>query len=260
MHKEELKDEIKALFIDGTENEFLNHFTSRFPRLLVHCYNAVENEARDLLAEYFYLNEEKLAAKPAMNSRKLEAATTPVAAKQGEALVRALSLNVSEIADKAMTPVDPIETSAWELRAVTVAKSFKDTIGLKLEGSELTINCHDVITFPETIINLNTLKIFGISNLFMEKNKLFTKFLQRNGSNVTQLELNESSLTFESVNKIFHSLPKLKTTQYDRFKFNVQNTKPTLILEVLDENGFVNIKLLKKITKECLEVLKKKTL
>ena len=54
MHKEELKDTIKDLFGEGTESNFLSYFTSKYPRLLVYCYNAVEKEARDLLAEYFY--------------------------------------------------------------------------------------------------------------------------------------------------------------------------------------------------------------
>ena len=199
MNKEELKDKNKFLFEDGTESEFLNYFTSIFPRFLAHCYNVVEKEARDLLAVYFHDDA------------------------------------------SAQTPTVAI-----------------DTPGIELKGSKLTINCFDVITFPETIVNLHTLKIFGISNLFMEKKKLFTKFLTRNGSNVTQLELNESSLTFDSVNKVMQKLPNLKTAKYDRVELNVQKTKPTLILEVLDRDGSINIKLLKKITIACLRELKER--
>ena len=63
MHKEELKDTIKDLFGDGTEREFLNYITSRFPRLMVHCYNVVEMVAKDLLEEYFHFNADELAVK-----------------------------------------------------------------------------------------------------------------------------------------------------------------------------------------------------
>ena len=56
MHKEEMKDEVKDSF--GTfESQYLRSLTSKFPRLLVHCYNAVEKEARDLLPKYFHDNE-----------------------------------------------------------------------------------------------------------------------------------------------------------------------------------------------------------
>ena len=54
MHKEELKDVVKELFGNFTEGQYLSYFTSRFPRLLAHCYNAVEKEARGLMAEYFH--------------------------------------------------------------------------------------------------------------------------------------------------------------------------------------------------------------
>ena len=63
MHKEELNDTIKALFGDFTEGEYLNYFTSRYPRLLVHCYNAVEKEARELLSEFFHQSKNELSAK-----------------------------------------------------------------------------------------------------------------------------------------------------------------------------------------------------
>ena len=49
-----MKNGVKALFGAGTEGEFLNYFTLRFPRLLVHCYSSVKKEARDMLKEYFY--------------------------------------------------------------------------------------------------------------------------------------------------------------------------------------------------------------
>ena len=72
MYKIELKDEIKALFGDGTENKYLRYFTSRFPRLLVHCYNAVEKEARDLLAEYFHEDVSAQTPTAAISTRGLE--------------------------------------------------------------------------------------------------------------------------------------------------------------------------------------------
>ena len=69
MHKEELKDVVKELFGYFTEGEYIRYFTSKFPRLLVHCYNAVEKEARDLLAEYFH--EDASAQAPAVAIRTL---------------------------------------------------------------------------------------------------------------------------------------------------------------------------------------------
>ena len=72
MHKEELKDEVKDLFVDFTEGEYLKYFTSRFPRLLVHCYNAVEKEARDLLSEYFHEDASAQAPTVAIGTRGLK--------------------------------------------------------------------------------------------------------------------------------------------------------------------------------------------
>ena len=69
MHKEELKDEVKDLFVAFTEGEYLRYFTSRFPRLLIHCYNAVEKEAKDLQAEYFHEDASAQAQTVAISAR-----------------------------------------------------------------------------------------------------------------------------------------------------------------------------------------------
>ena len=54
MHKMEQKDVVKDLFGNGTESEYLKYFTAKFPKLLVHCYNAM-NDATDLLTENYIL-------------------------------------------------------------------------------------------------------------------------------------------------------------------------------------------------------------
>ena len=54
MHQEELTNSIKNLFGNFTESEYLNYFTSKFPRLLIYCYNTVEEHAIDLFEEYFW--------------------------------------------------------------------------------------------------------------------------------------------------------------------------------------------------------------
>ena len=115
----------------------------------------MEKEAKNLLAEYFYLNAEELAV-----------------------------------------------------------KSVKDTPGLKLEGSKLIIRCQDVLTFPEINIECDILKLFDISHIFIEHNESFSIFLQRNASNVTQLEFFSGSLKFDSVNKILQKLSSLKKIQF----------------------------------------------
>ena len=169
MHKIELKDAIKALFGGFTESEYINYFTSKFPKLLVHCYNAVENEAKDLLAEYFY----------------------------------------QDVSAQAPTAVIDIRC-------------------LRLEGSKLAINCHDVITFPETKIEFCSLKVEVISHLFIEENKSFTNFLQRNASNVTHLEFLLGSLKFDSVDKILQKLPKLKEIQFSHLEYEASKTNQTI--------------------------------
>ena len=169
MHKEELKDEVKDLFVDFTEGKFLNYFTSRFPRLLIHCYNAVEKEARDLLAEYFH------------------------------------------------------EDASAQAPTVAII-----TRGIKLKGSKLTINCNYVITFPEKKVEISALKIEYISHLFIEQNKSFTNFLQRNGSNVTQLVFLSGSLKFDSMNKILQKLPNLKEIEFYLEKYKASKTKQTI--------------------------------
>ena len=63
MHKMDLKDVVKDLLSDETESKYFCNITLRCPKLLVHCYNAVEKEARDLLAEYFHLDANELTAK-----------------------------------------------------------------------------------------------------------------------------------------------------------------------------------------------------
>ena len=169
MHKEELKDEVKDLFGNFTEGEYLNYFTLRFPRLLVHCYNAVEKEARDLLPEYFHEDA---------------SAQAPTAAI--------------------------------------------DTPGLELEGSKLTIDCKDDITFPEKKVEIDILKIKNISHLYIEQNKLFTNFLQRNGSNVTKLELSKGSLKFDSMNKILQNFPNLKKIIFCEVKYETYKKNQTI--------------------------------
>ena len=169
MHKEELKDEVKYLFVNFTEGEYLNHFTSRFPRLLVHCYNAVEQEARDLLAEYFH------------------------------------------------------EDASAQAPTVVIS-----TRGIEFEGSKLTINCEDDITFPEMRVEIDTLEIENISHLFIEQNKLFTNFLQRNASNVTKLDFNQGSLKFDSMNKILQKLPNLKEIQFVEVEYETSKTNQTI--------------------------------
>ena len=72
MHKEQLKDAVKDLFVDFTEGEYFRYFTSKFPRLLVHCYNAVEKEARDLLAEYFHEDASAQAPRAAIGTRGIK--------------------------------------------------------------------------------------------------------------------------------------------------------------------------------------------
>ena len=169
MHKEELKSEIKDLFGDGTESEFLNYFTSRFPRLLVNCYNAVENKARDLLAEYFHLNANEL-----------------------------------------------------------VVKLVNDTNGMKLEGTKLTVECEYITTFPGTKIQFDYLKIEHISMFCMQKIKSFCYFLQRNGSNVTQLKFFSGTLSFYPVDKILQKLPNLMEIKFDGVKYEGFITNQTI--------------------------------
>ena len=169
MHKEELKDAVKDLFGNFTEGEFLRYFTSKFPRLLVHCYNAVEKEARDLLAEYFH--EDASAQAP------------------------------------------------------TAAIGIP---GLELEGSKLTINCNFVITFPEKKIESNTLKIENISHLFIEQNKSFTNFLQKNASNITKLDFNKGSFKFDSMNKCLRKLPNLKEIEFVGVEYEAPKTNQTI--------------------------------
>ena len=169
MHKEELKDVVKDLFGDFTESEYLKYFTSRFPRLLVYCYNVVEKEARDLLVEYFH--EDALAQAP---------------------------------------------TAAIGTRAP------------ELYGSKLTINCKDVITFPDTKVKIDFLMITNISHLFIEQNKSFTNFLQSNGSNVTQLEFDKGFLKFNSMNKILQKLPNLKEIKFKSIRYEASKTNQTI--------------------------------
>ena len=160
MHKERLKDAVKVLFGDGNEREFLYYFTSRFPRLLVHCYNVVEKEASDLLTEYFH-------------------------------------------------------------------QIVMDKLGIESEGSELTKNCQEVITFPQMKTTLlDTLIIRNSSRLFIEDNKSLTDFLQWNGSNVTKLELFSGTLMLESLDKILQKLPNLKEIQFDGVEY--ENSKAVL--------------------------------
>ena len=155
MHKVELKDEIKDLFGNGTEGEFLRYFTSKFPRLLVHCYNAVEKEARDQLTEYVY------------QDASAQASTVVI-----------------------------------------------DTSGPRLEGSKMITNCEDDISFPETKFQFDSLIICNSSRLFIEDNKSFSNFLQKNGSNITQLEFFRGTLKFESLKKILQKLPNLMEIQF----------------------------------------------
>ena len=165
MHKEELKDEVKDLFGNFTESKYLRYFTSRFPRLLIHCYNAVEKEARKLLAEYFHEDV------PAIDTR--------------------------------------------------------DTRDLELEGSNLTINCNEDITFPEKKVEIDTLMIENNSHLYVEQNISFTNFLQRNASNITQLKFLSGSLKFDSMNKILQKLPNLKEIELFDVKFEASKTNQT---------------------------------
>ena len=183
MHKEELKDEVKDLFGDFTESEFLRYFTSRFPRLLVHCYNAVEKKARDLLPEYYHE-----------------------------------------------------DASA---QALTVAIG---TRGIELEGFKLTINCADDITFPGKKIEIDTLKIKNISHLFIEQNKSFTNFLQRNASSITQLEFSIGSLKFDSMNKILQKLPNLKEIKFWNVKYKASKTNQAIQQETC--HNLVELKIL----------------
>ena len=168
MHKEELKDAVKDLFVNFTEGEYLRYFTSRFPRLLVHCYNAVENEAKHLLAEYFH-----------------------------------------------------DDASVQSLTAI-------GSPDITLEGSQLTINCADDITFPEKKVEIDRLVIKNISHLFIEQNKSFTNFLQTNSSNVIQLEFSYGSLKFESMNKILQKFPSLKEVRFNGGEYKASKTNQTI--------------------------------
>ena len=197
MHKEELKDEVKNLFGDFTECEYLNYFTSRFPRLLFHCYNAVEKKATNLLAEYFY------------------------------------------------------EDASAQAQTAAIG-----ICGIELEGSELTINCKDDITFPEKKVEIDTLEIQNISNLFSEQNKSFTNFLQKNASNITKLEFNEGSLKFDSMNKVLQKLPNLQeiefwNVKYEAFKTN-QTIQPTTCKNLVElEIEFAKNSILFQAFQEC---------
>ena len=178
MHIIEMKDAIKALFGEGTESEFFNYFTLRFPRLLMHCYNAVEVEARHLLPEYF--------------------------------------------------PLIPEPSGAVKGPGLKANEAFTQTPGIDLEGSKMIIRCIEVTTFPESKVHFEFLELKYIYYLFVERNKSFPNFLQRNGSNVTQLEFSSGSLKFESVNKILEKLPNLKKIQFDDVAYEASRTKQTI--------------------------------
>lgn len=162
------------MFGKFTEAEYLNYFTARFPRLLIHCYNSVEREARDLFGEYFH---------------KTEAPTAALA----------------------------------KIQAV------KDEDIFQLIGSRLIIDCgKKVITFPETRVQFDALEIENISHLLIKGKKSFINFLQKNGSNVTQLEILRGSLKFESLNEILLKLPQLQTIKLYDIAYEASKTKPTI--------------------------------
>ena len=158
------------MFGDFTETEYLNYFTTRFPRLLVHCYSSVENEARDLLEEYFHKDE---------------------------------------------APAVPLT-------------GIINTPDLQLEGSKLNIKCRDVITFPDTKVMFDTLKIDAISHLFIKGKKSFTNFLQNNGSAVTQLTFTKGTLKFDSMNKILQKLPNLQIIQFECLSYETPKKKTSI--------------------------------
>ena len=87
--------------------------------------------------------------------------------------------------------------------------------GFSLDGSTLRINCAEVTEFPTTKVQFDSFLISGYSHLFIEGNKSFTNFLQRNRSNVTHFVFSEGSLQFDSLNKILQKIPDLNKIQFN---------------------------------------------
>ena len=184
MHKEEAGKEVKALFGEGTASEYLNYFTSRFPRLMLHCYSAVEMQAEKQFAEYIFKYQEPL--------------------------------------------------------------TIKNTPGVDLHGTKLIIKFKEVTIIPATEVECDTLEIIAISHLFIEQNKTFYDFLQENAKNFTQLEFNEGSLKFDSMNKILQKLPNIKTILFDEVEYETPKTNQSIKKETCKK--LVELKIIKK---EC---------
>ena len=177
MHKEELTDVIKDLFGDFTESEYFDYFITRFPRLLFHCYNSVETEAKDLFTEYF-LEEKTSAVKP----------------------------------------------------APTVIKPQVILHGYDSQDFTLLIDCKRIIEFPAINVQLQHLIIKDISHFFSVNNTSFTRFLQKNGSPVTEIRFSGGFLKFDSLKKILQELPNLRNISFDEVNYDAPKTNPKVQL------------------------------
>ena len=156
---EEFNDSNKKL-LENKASVYLLYFISRFPRLLLHCYTAVE-EASHLFVGYFHQHD-----------------------------------------DNSPQPMAGL-----------------NTLGIRLRGSELFINCQYDLKFPNTKVFFDTLVVKQISNLFVMGKKSFTNFLQKNSTNVTELKLSSGSLKFDSVTKVLQKLPHLRHIYFDQMDY-----------------------------------------
>ena len=218
MHKKELKDEIKELFGDGTESEYLRYFTSRFPRLLVNCYNALE---KDLLAGYFYLNANELAVKLVneTNGMKLEGSKLTVYCKYVTTFPETnIQIDYLRIEHISLFSMEKIKSFCFFLQKngfnVTQLEFFSETsfdpvdkvlqklpnlMEIKFDSVKYEASITNQTIQPSTCPNLMKLE-FGYSNLLQAFQKCQT---------IQKLKVYGYKITLEEILEKYPSLEEL---------------------------------------------------
>ena len=240
MHLIELKDVVRDLFGNGSEGEYLRYFTAKFPRLLVHCYNAVEKEGKELLIEYFH------------DDASAQAPTIPIRIKSAETKFIINCKDDIAFSDMDNNSLDIIVICNSSRLFIEQNKSFNNF--LHRNGSNVThlefflgsLTFESLDKILQKLPNIQEIRFHGVEygpskavleTIFLnpvqsvlwsaESSKLLKAFLEC--QTMQKLKVMDNNVTFEEILQKYASLEELKVGVSDMYPVSDQQKATSTI-------------------------------
>lgn len=173
-------------------------------------------------------------------------------------IIPTLPINCYRGVEKSSETKNLFKNTLYETKVQTIDKDYD----FQLNGDHVYFECSMDIEFIETTAQIESMEITNFTNLFLQRKKSFTNFLEKNCSKLKILIINYGYFKFHYFNLLLEKIPELNTLVLQNVKFEVDvkqlpvqrvNCQNLMVLEISNSDARLldlfencsNIKILK---------------